>query len=192
MHFNDLSTFQGGGIKVVLKSLREEHTFSYKLRFPYLNNEIEYEALVVGLKATKRLGIKKLKVFGDYELVIKQIDGTYGVKSPSLASYKATTQELMKHFTSIECKVINWNENELAHSLATLATKSMLKKEKMTLGVEKQLGLIKGRFCLLEDWQEPLLKAMIQGRDIESSLPPNVKVFLKINWDLFLEEQKGC
>ena len=80
----------------------------------------------------------------------------------------------------------------LFRSLATLATKSVLKKEKMTLGVEKQLGLIKGRFCLLEDWQEPLLKAMIQGRDIESSLPPNVKVFLKINWDLFLEEQKGC
>ena len=36
----------------------------------------------------------------------------------------------MKHFTSIECKVISRNENKLADSLATLATKSMLKKEK--------------------------------------------------------------
>ena len=56
---------------MVLKTLGEEHTFSYKLRFPYLNNEIEYEALIMGLKATRRLGIKKLKVFGDSELVIK-------------------------------------------------------------------------------------------------------------------------
>ena len=54
-----------------------------------------------------------------------------------MATYKATTQELMKHFTSIECKVINWNKNKLANSLVTLATKSVLKKEKMTLWVKK-------------------------------------------------------
>ena len=54
------------------------------------------------------------------------MEGTYGVKNPSLATYGATTQELMKHLTSIECKVINWSENKLANSLATLATKSVL------------------------------------------------------------------
>ena len=56
-----------------MKSLGEEHTFAYNLRFPCSNNEAKYEALVVGLKATKILGIKKLKVFWDSELVIKQI-----------------------------------------------------------------------------------------------------------------------
>ena len=54
----------------MLKSPRKEHTFAYKARFPYSNNEAEYEALVVGLKAAKRLGIRKLKVFRDSELVI--------------------------------------------------------------------------------------------------------------------------
>ena len=34
----------------------------------------------------------------------------------------------MEHFTSIEYKVVNRNENELADLLATLATKSVLKK----------------------------------------------------------------
>ena len=66
----------------------------------------------------------------------------------------------MKHFTSIECKVINRNENKLVDSLATLATKSVLKKEKMTLRVEKQPGLIQDELCLPQDWQEPLLRAM--------------------------------
>lgn len=75
---------------MVLKSLGEEHAFTYKLHFPCSNDEVEYEALVVGLKAAKRLGIKKLKVFGDFELVIKQIKGTYGVNNPSLATYRAT------------------------------------------------------------------------------------------------------
>ena len=55
----------GKGIGVVLKSLGEEHPFAYKLCFPCSNNEEEYEALVVGLKAAKRLGIKRFKVFKD-------------------------------------------------------------------------------------------------------------------------------
>ena len=54
----------------MLKSPREEHMFAYKVRFLYSNNHAEYEALVVGLKAAKRLGIRKLKVFRDSELVI--------------------------------------------------------------------------------------------------------------------------
>ena len=54
-----------------MKSPGEEHRFAYKLLFPYLNNEANYEALVVGLKVAKRLGIKKLKVFWDSKLVIK-------------------------------------------------------------------------------------------------------------------------
>ena len=133
---------------MVLKSPREEHTFAYKLRFPCSNNEVEYEALLIGLKAAKRLGIKKLKVFMDSELVIKQVGGTYGVKNPSLATYRAMIHELMKHFISIECKVIHMNENKLADLLATLATKSMLKKEKMKLQVEKQPCLVQDELCL--------------------------------------------
>ena len=44
---------------------------------------------------------------------------------------------IMEHFTSTEYKVVNKNENKLADSLATLATKFVLKKKKMTLQVEK-------------------------------------------------------
>ena len=54
-----------------MKSPREKHTFAYKLHFLCFNNATKYEALLVGLKATRKLGIKRLKVFGDSELVIK-------------------------------------------------------------------------------------------------------------------------
>ena len=74
------------------------------------------------------------------------------MKNPSLAAYRATVQELIRYFTSIECKVINQNENKLVDSLATLATKSVLKKKKMILWVEKQPGLIKSKLCLPKDW----------------------------------------
>ena len=71
MYFDVSFTIQGGGIGVVLKSPREKHTFAYKLHFLCFNNATEYEALLVGLKATRKLRIKRLKVFGDSELVIK-------------------------------------------------------------------------------------------------------------------------
>lgn len=75
------------------------------------------------------------------------------MKNPSLAAYRATTQELMKNFTSAECKVINQNKIKLADSLATLATKPVLKKEKLTLQIEKKKPvLIKSESCLPEDW----------------------------------------
>ena len=148
MYFDGLSTFQGGGIGVVLQSLREEHTFAYKLRFPYSNNEAKYEALLVGLKAAKRMGMKRLKIFSDSELVIMQVEGANRVKNPSLVAYRATVQRIMKHFTSIEYKVVSRNENKFADSLATLATKSVLKKEKLTLQVEKQPGLVQDEWCL--------------------------------------------
>ena len=66
----------------------------------------------------------------------------------------------MKHFTSIKYKVVSRNENNLANSLATLTTKSVLKKENITLRVEKQPGLVQDELCLPQDWREPLLKAM--------------------------------
>ena len=72
-------------------------------------------------------------MFGDSELVIRQVEGIYGVKNPSLATYRAALQRIMEHYTSIEYKVVNRSKNKLADLLATLATKFVLKKEKMTL-----------------------------------------------------------
>ena len=50
MYFDGSSIVQGGRIRVVLKSSREEHTFAYKLHFPCSNNKAKYEALFVGLR----------------------------------------------------------------------------------------------------------------------------------------------
>jgi len=107
---------------------------------------------VTGLKAAKRVDIRNLKVFRDSKLVIKQVEGTYRVETPSLVANKSTVQKLMKHFTSTKCKMVNQNKNKMANSLATLATKYVLNKEKMTLQVEKQSGLIKCGLCLPKDW----------------------------------------
>ena len=48
------------------------------------NNIAEYEALVQGLKRAIELNVKKLKVFGDSEIVVRKIRNTINCLSPHI------------------------------------------------------------------------------------------------------------
>jgi ribonuclease HI len=52
-------------------------SLSYKLEFEATNNVAEYEALVLGLRDGKDIGIKKISVFGDTKLTINHIRNIY-------------------------------------------------------------------------------------------------------------------
>jgi hypothetical protein len=71
MFFDEASSSKGTGAGVVLVSpWQETISLSYKLKFEATNNVAEYEALVLGMRAAKEMGIKELAVFGDAELII--------------------------------------------------------------------------------------------------------------------------
>jgi ribonuclease HI len=48
------------------------------------NNEAEYNGLLAGLAAAKEAGAEEIEVTMDSELVVKQMQGIYPVKSPNL------------------------------------------------------------------------------------------------------------
>jgi ribonuclease HI len=48
------------------------------------NNEAEYNGLLAGLAAAKESGADEIEVTMDSELVVKQMQGLYAVKSPKL------------------------------------------------------------------------------------------------------------
>ena len=52
----------------------------YKLEFVTTNNIVEYEALILVLRAAKELGIQRIYVYGDSELVVQQVRDKYQVK----------------------------------------------------------------------------------------------------------------
>lgn len=59
----------GAGIVIITpEGIRVEHSF--RLGFKALNNEVKYEALLVGLKAALNLGATKLEVHSDSRLVV--------------------------------------------------------------------------------------------------------------------------
>ena len=46
----------------------------------------KYEALVLGLRAAKKIGIEEIEVFGDVEVIIQQVRNAYRAKHPWLRS----------------------------------------------------------------------------------------------------------
>ena len=100
----------------------KDATLSFKLEFPYLNNMAEYEAYLTGLATTLEMGIKHLRVMGDSNLVVCQTKGSFSLKEPNLASYRAMAQKMEEKFSTFEIEHVPRNENRFVDALAALGT----------------------------------------------------------------------
>ena len=58
---------------VLINPKKNKHFLSCRLEFECTNNTAEYEALVQGLRKAIELKVSNLKVFGDSEIIVKQI-----------------------------------------------------------------------------------------------------------------------
>jgi ribonuclease HI len=56
---------------VLISPTKQEIPLSYKIEFEATNNVVEYEALILGLEAARKMQITKMEVFGDSELVVQ-------------------------------------------------------------------------------------------------------------------------
>ena len=72
MFFDGAFSREGTGAGVFFVSPAQETiSMSYKLEFEATNNVAEYEALVLGLRAAREMGIQEATMFGDAELVVQ-------------------------------------------------------------------------------------------------------------------------
>jgi ribonuclease HI len=124
MFFDGASSSEGAGAGVVFVSpCQETISLSYKLEFEATNNVAKYEALVLGLRAAKEMGIEEVAVFGDAELIIQQVGNAYRAKHPRLRSYKNEVWDLIDNFFSaFNISFIPREENTLVDSLAVPAS----------------------------------------------------------------------
>eukprot|EP00253_Pinus_taeda_P030356 PITA_30356 len=89
MFFDGACSREVAGAGVVLVSPTQECIhLSFKMTFKVTNNIAEYEALILGLNAAKEIGIKHLKVFGDANLIIQQVNKTFQARHPRLKAYR--------------------------------------------------------------------------------------------------------
>jgi ribonuclease HI len=82
------------------------------------SNQAEYRALIGGLKAAIDEGVKRLKVKGDSELVIRQVRGEYGCHNGGLQPLLAQVKGLLGYFQKCEFEWIPRELNGEADRLA--------------------------------------------------------------------------
>lgn len=85
------------------------------------NNAAEYQAIITALEAAKELGLESIKVYADSELMVKQINGVYKVRSEDLRPLFDRAKLLLKSFKEHKVTHIYREENSIADSLANEA-----------------------------------------------------------------------
>ena len=85
------------------------------------NNEAEYRALVRGLEAAADLGVKRLEIFLDSELVVRQLNGKYKVRNARLRSLFDQAVSILQQFDDYAIFHVGRELNQQADRLANEA-----------------------------------------------------------------------
>jgi ribonuclease HI len=90
---------KGGGVGILLISPRGEmFEFAIPIQPTVTNNKAEYEALLRGLQYLREAKAIAVEIFGDSELVIKQLNGQYECRDDILRNYYEECKEILKSF----------------------------------------------------------------------------------------------
>ncbi|GJZ63996.1 reverse transcriptase domain-containing protein [Tanacetum coccineum] len=130
---------EGAGAGWVLTSPYEvEYVYALRLNFPSSNNESEYEAVLACMRIAGKIGVQKLRVYVDSNLVAKQINGEFEAMGESMIHKLAaitfselTKQVLVKVLNerSTKLKEINTVVEEEGDTWMTLIIKCLKKDE---------------------------------------------------------------
>lgn len=85
------------------------------------NNVAEYQAIIWGLETAVELGVRRLTVLCDSELVVRQLTGVYRVKNANLRPLFLRAVSLLKQFESCEVRHVRREENAVADALVNEA-----------------------------------------------------------------------
>ncbi|KAL0402736.1 UNVERIFIED_CONTAM: hypothetical protein Slati_4303500 [Sesamum latifolium] len=150
LHVDGSSTAQDSGASIVITTPQDEDLeFAIKFGFKASNNEVEYEALVIGMRMAHETGARHLLAYSDSQLVVKQVEGTYEGKekisriagqgtSPYTTSLKPGSPLAVQPITTGEdwrTPIIKWIEEGLlpknrweAARLKTRATRFIMQE----------------------------------------------------------------
>jgi ribonuclease HI len=116
-----MKTGAGAGLLFV-SPLGEHMRYTVRLHFPASNNMAEYEALLCGLKIAVELGVKRLDVRGDSQLVIDQVMKNASCHDDKMEAYYKAVRALEDKFYGIELNHVPRRYNEEADELAKIAS----------------------------------------------------------------------
>ena len=92
------------------------------LEFSMSNNDVEYEAILVGLNLALALTATKVEGRSDSQLVVGQIQREYEARDECMARYLAPVDAQMKKVEEWLIWRVHWEKNGWVDALAEVAT----------------------------------------------------------------------
>ena len=86
------------------------------------NNQVEYEAVLMGLQLLADANADFVEITGDSLLVLSQLAGQYECRDNVLDSYRVRCQRLIEGFSSIKINHVPREQNMSANNLAQKAS----------------------------------------------------------------------
>ena len=87
----------------------------YALRLDFkgcTNNIAEYEGLLLGLRKAKALGMRRLSIRSDSELITGHINKSNRALKPELAKYLAAVRSMQKYFLGFSIRSFPRSQNK--------------------------------------------------------------------------------
>jgi len=128
----------------------------------------EHEALIISLKLALEMHIDWLEVFGDSQLIIRQIHSQYEVRNAKLVPVHQRARSLTNQFVQVQINHAPRFENDKADALAKLADSLTLPDEReiqITIRERHLLASALDHFEIEEetDWRQPLIDYIQYG-----------------------------
>lgn len=87
-----------------------------------MNNAIEYEALLTGLRLAKEIQFKTLLASSNSQLIVSQVNGRFAAKDSGLATYLKLVLSLVSHFEKFKLVQVPRLKNTNADVLSKLTS----------------------------------------------------------------------
>jgi ribonuclease HI len=114
-------TFGAGAAAVLVAPSKVRTCYAAKLDFSCTNNIAEYEALLLGLRKLRAMGIRRAILKTGSQVISGHVDKTSKARDPKLEKYLDTVRRLEASFEGFTVKNIPRGENEHADLLAKSA-----------------------------------------------------------------------
>jgi ribonuclease HI len=117
--------FGAGAAAVLVSPSKVKTCYAARLDFSCTNNIAEYEALLLGLRKLKAMGVRRAILKTDSHVISGHIDKSYKARDPKLEKYLDKVRRIEASFEGFSVKNIPRGENEYAHQLAKSAAQGL-------------------------------------------------------------------
>jgi ribonuclease HI len=118
-------TFGAGAAAVLVAPSKVKTCYAAKLDFSCTNNIAEYEALLLGLRKLRAMGIRRVILKIDSQVIFGHVDKSSKARDLKLERYLDTVRRLEASFEGFSVRNIPRGENEHADLLAKSATQGL-------------------------------------------------------------------